>query len=58
MGAIFVCKVFEDIAAWPNDKNLIKQIQFIDIDNFAFYTLYTIDLINFYNLFFSLLLGI
>ncbi len=38
MRAAFICKVFEDIAAWPGDKNPAKQTRFVDVNKFALRT--------------------
>lgn len=35
MEAVFICKAFKDATTQAGDKNLAKQIWFIDVDKFA-----------------------
>ena len=35
MKAAFVCKAFEDDAIWPDNRELAKQIRFVDDNKFA-----------------------
>lgn len=37
MGAAFIHKAYEDVAAWSGDENPAKQIGFVDVNKFALY---------------------
>ena len=37
IGAVFGRKRFKNAAAQPGNENLVKQIQFVDVNKFVFY---------------------